>query len=107
MQELFKLKREQQQLKAEVEMLKKKVDELYVARSINDIILPKDGYASIEELVEITGLSEDVIDLIIDKVEPKLCHWMMNSEHYIAYKIKPIVKFAKLIKETAEPIDDE
>jgi len=106
-QRLVALRKEQQQLKADMVEVKEKVHELDVTR--NKTVLPKAGYASIGELAVRVGLSTTVVKLIIAEINPKTCNAMKqlpdgSVKPYTAYKSKPVVKFANRVKTSAKPI---
>ena len=95
-----------QEQEARLTTLEHKVDNITVSKEI----LPNANFASIDELHRRTKLSRNVIKMILDIVEPKTVNAVKqlpdgSAAPYTAYKIKPVVKFAKKVRATAKPIN--
>ncbi len=77
---------------------------------VNKEVKPKGGFASINELHLKSGFSKDVVKIMIDKCKPKNGSAMKtlpdgSVKPYTTYKIKTVMKYAKLVRGSAISIN--
>ncbi len=88
-------------------VIEDKVDNL----TINKTVHPKSGFASIGDLATKTGFSKTMVKLFIEDTNPKTCSASTtlpdgSTKPYTAYKVKAIKQYAKQVRKTAKPINE-